>query len=650
MFELRPEFKFMTETSDNFALSHFHPTFSAVSKKANKWIERFSNFVDETLFKEIYLLYLLASKKYLDHRDSSHLFRLVTSLHFMQKKLLNAITFSPHLRHAEVRWIPTSLIFPFSSKPVLGCLIGFNMVDRYDMFDEENILLALQKYLPDLRLVKESSYIHSSPHKNLRFFYLEIEKKTGTPFSLAEKTLLKLNLEGKVKNSIQTLSPSVFMGLNEEEAYKHVLALSQEINTLEDRPQAYITLDQHNRKEVIFRVILVHIAPMHRFSLKDCFFKGTFTSKRNFFVKHIENHPVDAHVFHLHLPREASLLRADGALDFYSARKKISTLIKNAVGEFRDFNGGIILKQHELLYQFKAKFPEIAAHDPELMETFFYSLTPIEKQLTLTPETLAFLFSHFMTRWKEEAKTESPYTLETFQDNDQIFLVIQGNEASFPEAIKTILQEYSFKTQDFIYNFIEKSEKTFFNCILQSKAKEAEPFIKELQEHLDRWQKRLKNLQILKIGLEFSIVSLDPRIGGELLSIELIQLLFEGLTRYNQNGAVENAAAESIEISPNLKEYTFTLQSGALWNNGSVVTAHDFAYSWKKILSPDFKTAFAHLFYVIKNAKEAKEGKVSSDEIGIHVINDRTLKVELNRPYSNFLQITSHPLYSQFTI
>ena len=109
------------------------------------------------------------------------------------------------------------------------------------------------------------------------------------------------------------------------------------------------------------------------------------------------------------------------------------------------------------------------------------------------------------------------------------------------------------------------------------------------------------------------------------VSGDILRLLFEGLTRFNKNGQVENAVAESIDVSTDLKEYTFKLRP-ALWNDGSPVSAYDFEYAWKKVLSPDFKTAFASLFYPIKNAKEAKEGKLPMMKWASNVINDRTSK------------------------
>ena len=96
-----------------------------------------------------------------------------------------------------------------------------------------------------------------------------------------------------------------------------------------------------------------------------------------------------------------------------------------------------------------------------------------------------------------------------------------------------------------------------------------------------------------------------------------MKLLFEGLTRYNQKGNIENALPESIEISSDLKQYIFKLRSAC----GTMVLRllpMILNMPGKRLLSPDFKTAFAYLFYPIKNAKEAKEGKVSAERYGIN--------------------------------
>jgi len=51
----------------------------------------------------------------------------------------------------------------------------------------------------------------------------------------------------------------------------------------------------------------------------------------------------------------------------------------------------------------------------------------------------------------------------------------------------------------------------------------------------------------------------------------------------------------------------------------------DCQYAWKKVLSPDFSTPFAYVFYPIKNSKDAKEGNLSVDEVGVKAIDKKTL-------------------------
>ena len=409
------------------SLLSFHPSFHVVYEKLKKWLTRFPLSIDHSIFHDLALFFLLATKKYLDHRTPTQLFRIVLSIHLMQKKLLRSATFSPQLRHLEIRLLATNLLFPFSKKPVLGCLIGFNLLDRYEVFDEENIVLAFQKYLPQLRLVTESSYCHSSQHKNLKIFYFEIEQKNGLSFSLLEQELLKNSLEEKVKKSIQLLSPTIFMGTNNEEIYKNILVLSQEIHSLQDLPQALITFDQQTGKEIVFRIHLVHISPFEHFSLGEHFSDSTFVSERILTVRYLEDHPIQAHIFRLHVPRTPSLLRADGSLDFYTARQKIVSMVDKAIGEFRDYNGGILIKQQELLEGFKEYFPLISGNDPDLMEAFFYGLTPLEKQATLSIEILSNLFTYFLENRKEKLPNGSVYSLKIFHNEQHTFLILHGN-------------------------------------------------------------------------------------------------------------------------------------------------------------------------------------------------------------------------------
>ncbi len=620
--------------------SSFHPTY----KNLKRWLNRFSQFIDESLTSDLVLFYSLAKKKYLDHRSPMHLSRLVLSIYRIRKKLLSASSLFSPTRHLAIRWLPTNLFFPFSSKQVLGCLIGFNIMDRCELFDEENILVLLQKHFPDLQFVKESYYNHTSQNETIRICYFEIEKKDGIPLSLTERNVVMKSFKEKIKNSIQKLVPSMFIKLNQEEIYKNILILSQEITKTKDLPQVCITLDQHTGKEIIFHITLVQISPLHPFSLEKRISESLFVLERTIPVRHIEKHQIEALLLKLILPCEASLLRSDGSLDFYTARQKVTHLLTSTLGEFRDYNGGLLLKQQELLFSFKQNLLHYADQDSELMETFFHALVPLEKQALLDPAILSMLFTHFMNH-RQEKMTEK-LSFKIHHDLNKIFILVRSNDPSIINTINNVIYSTSSVTKNWAYNILETPGEFSFNCILlDTHSHQTESFILSLQEVLHDWNHKQQNQQVLRIALGHSMFSLDPRIGGESVSGEVLRLLFEGLTRFNEEGVVENALAESIKISPDLKQYTFKLRA-SFWNDGSPVSAHDFAYSWKRILAPGFKTNFATYFYPIKQAKKAKEGIVSPDQIGVHVIDDRTFQVDLEHPTPYFLELTTLSIFA----
>jgi oligopeptide transport system substrate-binding protein len=151
-----------------------------------------------------------------------------------------------------------------------------------------------------------------------------------------------------------------------------------------------------------------------------------------------------------------------------------------------------------------------------------------------------------------------------------------------------------------------------------------------------------ENVVRVNIGGEPS--TLDPRKARDLHSLTVAKMLFEGLTRVNENEKAELAMAEKIDVSDDGKIYTFTLRA-ASWSNKDPVTAHDFVYAWTKVLHPHFPADQAFQLYVIKNAKAAKEGKVSADQIGVKALDDKTLQVELQYPVPYFLDLASLPVF-----
>lgn len=152
--------------------------------------------------------------------------------------------------------------------------------------------------------------------------------------------------------------------------------------------------------------------------------------------------------------------------------------------------------------------------------------------------------------------------------------------------------------------------------------------------------------QELRLNLHSEPPTLDPRKATDTVSISILNLCFEGLTRRVPGGEIVPAAAESIAISPDKKTYTFVLRD-AKWSDGTPVTAQDFEKAWKTMLDPSFPCEFASDLYIIKNARPAKSKLCSLDEIGVRALNDKTLEVNLEHPVPYFLDaLATHTFFA----
>jgi oligopeptide transport system substrate-binding protein len=83
------------------------------------------------------------------------------------------------------------------------------------------------------------------------------------------------------------------------------------------------------------------------------------------------------------------------------------------------------------------------------------------------------------------------------------------------------------------------------------------------------------------------------------------------------------------------------------WTDGTQITANDIYYAWTRILQPDNSFAAASLLFDIKNARAAKEGDVSIDDVGISAMNEKEFQIIFTEKidYDQFLlNLTSHAL------
>jgi peptide/nickel transport system substrate-binding protein len=145
-------------------------------------------------------------------------------------------------------------------------------------------------------------------------------------------------------------------------------------------------------------------------------------------------------------------------------------------------------------------------------------------------------------------------------------------------------------------------------------------------------------------GLQQSLLIAEPAYGGSLVEGEvgsprfinpllalsdsdrdLSTLTYAGLMGLSGDGGLIPVLAQSYEISPDGKTYTFTLRPDAKFSDGSAVTAGDVVFTVEKAQDP-----------AIKSPEYANWSGVRAEEVDTH-----TVRFTLAKPYAPFIGITT---------
>ena len=140
---------------------------------------------------------------------------------------------------------------------------------------------------------------------------------------------------------------------------------------------------------------------------------------------------------------------------------------------------------------------------------------------------------------------------------------------------------------------------------------------------------------------------IDPHIVTGVPEHHILISLCEGLTIPNPNPKGSDGyipgTAESWTISDDGKEYIFKLNKNAKWSNGDSVTADDFVWSWKRILTASLGSQYPDMLYYLVGAYEYHNGQIDNfDAVGVKALDSHTLKVSLKNPTPFFIGLLSH--------
>jgi oligopeptide transport system substrate-binding protein len=150
--------------------------------------------------------------------------------------------------------------------------------------------------------------------------------------------------------------------------------------------------------------------------------------------------------------------------------------------------------------------------------------------------------------------------------------------------------------------------------------------------------------QVLHQNIGAEPQDLDPHLVQVNPHFNIIMALGEGLVGYDPRDLHPiPGVAERWEISADGLTYLFHLRDNARWSNGDAVTAADFVFSARRMLSPALGSTYRYAYDAVRGAKEFSAAAVPDfNQVGIRALDPRTVQIELNAPTPYFLFLLAH--------
>jgi oligopeptide transport system substrate-binding protein len=136
--------------------------------------------------------------------------------------------------------------------------------------------------------------------------------------------------------------------------------------------------------------------------------------------------------------------------------------------------------------------------------------------------------------------------------------------------------------------------------------------------------------------------TLDPAYNEDIPGLIVLSDLFEGLVRLDPEGRIVPAVAEKWDVSPDGRVYRFHLRPEAVWSNGDPVTAGDFVFGMRRIVTPATASPVAQMLLPIEGADAIIAGKALPETLGAAALDERTLEIRLTAPTPYFFSLLTN--------
>ncbi len=150
---------------------------------------------------------------------------------------------------------------------------------------------------------------------------------------------------------------------------------------------------------------------------------------------------------------------------------------------------------------------------------------------------------------------------------------------------------------------------------------------------------------VFRINLHAGFTSMDPAFARNQANIWVTNQLFNGLVQLNDDLKPVPCIAKSWEIDSTATIYTFHLRNDVYFHKDSLfpnkaarkVDAHDFVYSFNRIINPETTSPGAWIF----NDKVYINKENGTPKGSFDALNDSTLQIKLKQPFPPLLGLLS---------
>ncbi|MFU8896437.1 MAG: peptide ABC transporter substrate-binding protein [Gammaproteobacteria bacterium] len=147
--------------------------------------------------------------------------------------------------------------------------------------------------------------------------------------------------------------------------------------------------------------------------------------------------------------------------------------------------------------------------------------------------------------------------------------------------------------------------------------------------------------EILRVANPGHPASLDPhRITG-VWENRIVGDMLMGLTTEGPGGEVVGGAATAWQVSEDGLRYEFELREHR-WSDGPAVTADDFVYSFRRMMSGETTSPYAQFFWVIENGRAVTAGTAPPTALGVEALAPDRLVIRLERRTPYFTGLLMH--------